>query len=385
MKIALVTPFFYPVTGGVELHVRELAKFLVKKGHSVSVFTANIDHMGDPASSKTVEKMEGYEIRRYPVTFRIGQFASYWPSFANDLEGFDVIHAHNLRHPHVGIAMSKAKNIGALGVITSHSPWHTGTKSSLLQFATNVYDAVFLKRDCANAGAIIAMHEGDKQELISRGVDVKKISVIPNGVGESFFKGYPSLEESKEWRLGGGPVVLFVGRLNKIKGFDVLLPAFASFQRSKPGARLVIAGPDDGYASQVIDMIHDLKLVESVRLVGPKHGVELHRLFASCDFFASVSPYEPFGIVYLEAMAQGLPCVAINNGGPRYIIENGKTGVLCDYDVESVAGALRVLADAKKRAAMSGAARVAAEKYKWPLVCEKVLSLYYGKMRKKKS
>ncbi len=181
--------------------------------------------------------------------------------------------------------------------------------------------------------------------------------VIPFGVNIETFTPGPGRSET------GRVSLLFVGRLRHYKGLDVLLRALARL----PGPRLVIAG-EGPEGPRLRRLAARLGLGDRVRFAGNVSPADLPPLYRSADAFLlpATSPAEAFGIVLLEAMASGLPCITTEVGtGTSWVVQDGVTGlVVPPSDPAALAGAIRRLAgDAALRARMgaAGRARVEAE------------------------
>lgn len=162
------------------------------------------------------------------------------------------------------------------------------------------------------------------------------------------------------------PIVLAACRLFPEKGVAELIEAFAGVRRRAPGAQLLVAGndlsPGEWYSAELRSRADELGIADAVTLLGRRSDVR--ELMAAADVFALPSRGEPFGLVYLEAMAMELPVVALADGGALEIIEHGDTGLLCEpFNVSELEDCIvTLLEDAGLRAQMGrrGRARVAA-------------------------
>jgi glycosyltransferase involved in cell wall biosynthesis len=134
--------------------------------------------------------------------------------------------------------------------------------------------------------------------------------------------------------LPGTVNVLYAGRLSKEKGIDLLADAFLEAHRRDPRLHLVLAGggPEEG-------LLHE-RLGDRATFLGWLSGDALARVYASADVFLFASSTETFGQVILEAQASGLPVVAVDRGGPAYLIDHSETGLLAPPEVSALADAL---------------------------------------------
>ena len=179
--------------------------------------------------------------------------------------------------------------------------------------------------------------------------------------------------------LGPEPLLLYVGRLQPIKGLETLLDAMARL----PEATLLIIGgdqdePDNGHGSGLREQVRALGLSRRVRFLGAQPQRRLRLFYAAADATVMPSYYESFGMVALEAMACGSPVVASRVGGLTTTIQDGVTGYLVpEGDPAALADRVAsLLADDEARARMSREATRWANEHRWPCVAEKICELY---------
>jgi glycosyltransferase involved in cell wall biosynthesis len=125
-----------------------------------------------------------------------------------------------------------------------------------------------------------------------------------------------------------------MGRLHKIKGFDVLIDAFSKFLEKNKNAKLLIAGADDGEKEHLEKKIYKLRISNSVFLIGEIGFADKKTLLNNCDYFTLASEFESFGIVVAEALACGKPIV-LSNKTPWKDLEINNCGIFADNDKES--------------------------------------------------
>ena len=202
------------------------------------------------------------------------------------------------------------------------------------------------------ASAVTALTSPMAKELRAR--FGRKVSVIGNGVGESFFAA---------GRGGAGPIVS-VGRLAPYKGMDLLLWAFADVLRSHPSARLEILGRDfqRGHHRR---LARRLGLSSSVRFLGDRGRVE--SVLRKACVFVGASRRETYGMAVLEAMASGAPVLATRTGAAPSLIRDGRSGLLvAPGDPAALSRGLnRLLSDSSLRRRFSSEGRKAAAAHTW--------------------
>ena len=163
------------------------------------------------------------------------------------------------------------------------------------------------------------------------GVDENKIEIIPNGIDLSEYQKLPpkgsfkkkyGIEDNKK-------IVLYLARIHKIKGPDILVKAFALLKKNidLKNVVLVLTGPDDGFLSTVESLVARLELNENILLTGPLYGTDKLAAYVDADIYVLPSRYEIFGISLLEAYACGVPVIAPRTGGPSELVVDGVTGI----------------------------------------------------------
>lgn len=191
---------------------------------------------------------------------------------------------------------------------------------------------------------LIAITESVREEAIRLGANPEKVTVIPNGVDPNRFspqathqaRGKLELDQDKRY-------VLFVGNLQERKGVDGLIRAFARVYKNERQTQLLVVGSGE-IESDLRSLVASLELSDSVAFVSRRSQAELPDWYNACDVFVSVPKAEPQGIVFLEAMACGKPCVGSNVGGIPMMLKEGKTGFLVEYgDVEHLANTIRMV------------------------------------------
>lgn len=173
--------------------------------------------------------------------------------------------------------------------------------------------------------------EGYRRAWIERGITAEKLRILPRGLDTALF--HPSRRDAEFWvKRGvarGAKVLLYVGRVSKEKDLDVIVQAWPRLRRA--GLALAFVG-DGPYRAELQRQLPDAVFT------GVLGGRELAIAYASADVFIFPSTTDTFGNVILEALASGLPCVVSDQGGPKDLVEPGRTGVITRaLDVEDFA------------------------------------------------
>jgi phosphatidylinositol alpha-mannosyltransferase len=358
VRIALACPYDWAAPGGVQVHVQELSAALRGRGHEVLVLA--------PASAPPPEpfvRPVGRPIRvpyagtvapicPWPGSFRRvrGELAAFGP---------EVVHVHEPFTPSTSMFAALASR--APVVATFHAFL---SRSRLLRAAAPALRPVWerLRVRIAVSQAAARFVSGP-----FRGA----LEVVPNGVDvERFARAEPAPG------LPVGRKVLWVGRLDRQKGFPVAVRAWAEVARRAPDAWFVVVG--DGRDRAALGELPP-GAARRVLALGPVRHEDLPPFHAACDaFVSSATGQESFGIVLVEAMAAGLPVVCTDIPGYREVVRDGVEGLLVPPgDPGALAGALlRVLEDAGLARRLGEAGRVRARAYDWSVVAGRLEELY---------
>jgi glycosyltransferase involved in cell wall biosynthesis len=209
------------------------------------------------------------------------------------------------------------------------------------------------------ADRVVTPSRAAAQSVVELGVDERRITVLPRGIDTERFSVDKRDEELWDrYGLNGAPKVLYVGRVSREKGLDVLLAAFDQLRRELAAdAELVIVG-DGPY----LEELRSEHRSSDVSFLGYRHGEELARIYASADVFTFPSENDTFGNAVLEAHASGLPAVVVDRGGPVEQIADGTNGLIIPArDPAAMARAIDSLLkddEARRRMGRAGAERI---------------------------
>ncbi len=367
MKIALVSPYDFSVPGGVVKHIHYLEKHLREMGHQVKIIApcsredAPLSEYLIKASSLVVGIPSSGSVARVSISPLVYKKAKK----ILEQENFDVVHIHEPLTPMLPIAVlrhSKAINIG-----TFHA-YRPGPHPVL------EYSDILARRLAKKLDGRIAVSRAAR-EYISRYLP-GDYRIIPNGVDLELFE---ARAKPIERFCDGRPNVLFVGRLEKRKGFNVLLEAFKVVREEVPEARLLVVGAfDDDDKKPFIEFIRRNR-IHGVRFIGRVPEDELPRYYYTCDVFCAPSlGYESFGMVLVEAMATGKPVVASAIPGYTEVVKSGAEGILVPPgDPQALARAIvHLLKNPQLRAIMGELGKKKAARYSWRQVASEVVEYY---------
>ena len=359
LRIAMLSVHSCPIgnlgakdTGGMSVYIRELARELGKQGLLVDVYTRvhgpkdnQIVTLGQNARLIHLKAGEDEDMHKLAVY-------SYLPDFACNLENFRKHNylRYDLAFSHYWLSGWVGKYLQQWWNIPHVTMFHTlgavknaigiGEDEPELRIETERY----LARNCHH---IIATTEKEKKELIVHyGTSPERISVIPCGVNLELFQ--PMDKEIAKQQLGFGDdkIILFVGRIEPLKGIDQLLRAMTHLQNSR-GLRLVIIGGDEHsqYEMERLQKLsQELHIQSSVTFLGLIEQEKLPCFYSAADVCVIPSYYESFGLVALESITCGTPVVATNVGGLKSVIHQGETGyVITDNTPSRLADKIALL------------------------------------------
>lgn len=373
MKIAQVSPYDAAYPGGVMEHINQLSRHFRQRGHECHVLAPCSVERPDGSPPGTIYLTR--TVLNVPYSGSIARI-SLSPRLYRRVkkllsqEQYDIIHLHEPiapALPYVVLRHSKSINIG-----TFH-----GYRDSHRAFALT--KAIIENLIVEKLHGRIAV-SGPVAQYISRYFQ-GEYREIPNGVDIAHF-GDPEARPLAAYQDGAFNL-LFLGRLEKRKGFKTLIRAFPHIKAALPRARLIVAGAfdsDDTWAYRRYVRRHRLRDVEFVGFVSRE---ELPRYYRSAHLFcAPAIGFESFGLVLLEAMAAGVPVVASDIPGFRTTLQDGVQGVFVPpKDEGALASAVLALAgDAPRRERMGQAARLRAAQFDWSLIAGRVFD-YYEELR----
>ena len=310
MKIGFITPFFSPVAGGSAKGPYYLAKYLVKKGHEVFIFTSNFGrNLAKFPDEKDLAIIESkIELKMFNLF--------YTSSLRSELESsnkLDILHLHNFRTYQNYVAYSYAKRTNTPYILQAHGSIPRIGKKELKW----LYDVFFGYRLLRDASKVIALTQVETDQYRHMGVSEEKIAIIPNGIDLSEYAELPPKGSfKKKFNIPEDrKIILYLGRIHKTKGIDLLVRAYAHLKNEMRcrDVVLVIAGPDDGYLSEAKALANSLGVYNSVMFTGFISSEDKLMALVDAEVFVTPSFYG-FPITFLEACSVGTPLVTTSLG-----------------------------------------------------------------------
>lgn len=336
-----------PRAGGAEEHLHQVFGRLAAAGHEVCLLCSNWDG-GLPR-----EEVDGIQVHRAGGRYTFNLAA---PVYARRrLPGpFDVVVEDLNKVPMFSPQWARASH----GVLLVHHLFGLTAfreVNPLLAAATWLFERtipwVYRRLPC------IAVSDSTRQDLIRRGLDESRISVVSNGVALAEL--WPAQERYPE------PTIVFLGRLQRYKAVDLVLRAVAALRAQGVPVRMIVAGRGRDL-KRLEAMTRRLGVAGFVRFAGFVGAEEKRELLSRSWVHVLTSPKEGWGIASVEASACGTATVASNSPGLRDTVRSGETGVLVPHgDVDALVRAIADVLKPEQRDRMGRAARRMAEQYTW--------------------
>ena len=368
MHILHVVRGLEPELGGPPRFVVALTSALKRLGFDSTIFGAEPGAGGRP----TIPVPDA-DVR----LFKRGRLARYWPGHSPDMRReleqsvgqFDVVHIHELWHyPNYAAARASRQNnvpylISPLGTLAP-------TALSKGRLKKRIYNAL-IDRGLSNmATSFHAMTAQESRDTAAETTGVS-VEIVPIGVDPCEFASLPDPSEFERLypEVRDKHVVLFLGRLNRIKGLDILIEGFGRAARGRDDLHLLIAGPDGGYERAAREMVKAKSLESSVSFTGPIYGETKLAALSRADVFTLTSYGEGFSVALLEALAASLPLIISKECHFPEVADSG-AGLEINLDPQEFAMALtRLVGDSSLLAKTSSNARaMATGPYSWDTV-----------------
>lgn len=400
MQICLVTRE-YPLLGshgGIGTYTQNLVKGLAERGHKVTVITRALEgQSAEPfwdgaARIEPVQAPERWMLpagnRYVGMTMRALPFIQRAAARFAEMQKqqpFDVVEVPEYQGWGLGVALAAKSPV----VVRLHS--HSKLVRRLNEVPLNAdtrmvcaLESLSVRRGdvvLANSQALAGVMAEDYHYPLSR------VQVLPLGIDTDRFQPYETRWLRAHLGLeADAPILLYVGRLERRKGVEVLVEAFARVRAKHPKATLLLAGFSTDTGPGQASLLEYLKqqagatgALDRIRFLGHVPYDELPRYYSGCDLFLAPSLYEPFGMVYLEAMACGKTAIGCDAGGVPEIIRHGQTGVLVPPgDATALAATLdHLLDEPDRRHAIGEQARQAVlAQFSLPVIAERTEAVY---------
>jgi glycosyltransferase involved in cell wall biosynthesis len=317
MRILNVNATLDPVSGGgTAERTFQLSKFLPREGVECAVLTLNIGLTPERRRALQQIRLAALDciLPRYYV------FALPEPRIAELVRWADIVHVTGHWTLLNAVVYRTAKRLAKPWVVCPAGALPIFGRSRLIKAA---YNAVVGMRIVREASAHVAIADSEIAQFECYGVSSNRVTLIPNGVDPQEFPPSDVGRFRSKFSLPKAPIILFVGRLNLIKGPDLLLEAFIQARNRLAEHHLVFAGPDDGMLSKLRRMALDAGLAERVHFIGHIGGADKAAAYRAARLLVIPSRQEAMSIVVLEAGICGTPVLITDRCGFGQIAEVG--------------------------------------------------------------
>ena len=370
----------------MNVYVRELTRALGESGITVDIFTR--EH---PGSRQMIEwispNVRVVHLPGGPVEAAVGELYEHLPSFLEEMMSFcreegaeyDVVHSHYWLSGWLGQRM--AGKLGIPHVVT----FHTLALIKMQSRAGEVEPAereVVERETMLSADRIVAFsgHERDAMAGLY-GADPGKVRLAPCGVDLDRFRPMDQKEVRRQLGLNGEKLLLYVGRVEPLKGLDLLVETAAQMEAGDEGVRMMVVGgggPGEPETDRVRRLAEDRQVDDLIEFVGRVDQEQLPLYYNAADVCLVPSYYESFGLVALESMACGTPVVASRVGGLPTLVHHGHTGYLKPWRCpEAFANSVEMIISSERlQESLGQAARRRAEMMGWESVAAMISAEY---------
>ncbi|PKR85886.1 N-acetyl-alpha-D-glucosaminyl L-malate synthase BshA [Heyndrickxia camelliae] len=328
----------YPSVGGSGVIATELGKLLAERGHEIHFITSSIPFRLNKMYHNIYYHQ--VEVNQYAVF----QYPPYDIALASKMaevvkrENLQILHVHYaIPHAICAILAKQMAGTNVEIVTTLH-----GTDITVLGYDPSLTDAI--RFGIEKSDYVTAVSKALVQQTYDLIQPQKEIQTVYNFIDERVYKKVDSKHLREEYGiLPHEKVIIHVSNFRAVKRVQDVVRAFAKISESIP-AKLLLVG--DGPEMTVIcKLVNELKLEDKVLLLGRQDNLE--ELYSISDLKLLLSQKESFGLVALEAMACGVPCIGTNIGGIPEVIQDGKNGYICEVgDIDAIAEkALHLLTD----------------------------------------
>ena len=387
-------------TGGMNVYVRDLSRELARRGHRVDVYTRS----QDPEAARISDGLgRGARVIHVPAgpqqPYDKHRVYDHLAEFVEGVLGqaradgirYDVLHSHYWLSG--AVAWELRRRWGTPIVHMFHTLGKMKNKVAQRPEERETARRIAVETDIVRfADALIAATPVEVRQLVQLyGADPARIRVISPGVDTERFHPIPPAY-AKE-RIGLCPErrsILFVGRIEPLKGIDNLLRAIAHVVEGRPELREGLCVPiiggdadrihEDDEMVRLQELREELGIEDIVMFLGAKGQDTLQYYYSAAEMVVMPSDYESFGMVALEAMACGTPVIASDVGGLAFLVKDARTGYRVPArDPEALAGRItRLLTDEGLRRRVGQRAACWAEAYAWPRVADRIEAVYAG-------
>lgn len=375
MKILQVIPRFNPILGGGVNVVYNVSKELSKRGHQITIITTKCN-----LSEETADEIKNYGVEVISFDY-LFDFHLFIPSpsmkkwISNNINNFDIIHMNGARSYQNNLIFKYASKYNISYVLQPH-----GSIGRIIEirYLKLMYDLIWGYKIYRNASKLIALNQTELDSCVHMGIKKENIEIVPNGID---LEEYTNLSNKGDFRNQYNidpetKILLYLGRLHKSKGLDLLIDAYAKIVRRIDDIILLIVGPDGGFGDILREHSRKLKLTNKIIFTGPIGELDKRRLLIDSDIL--ITPrFFGFPITFCEACACGLPIITTSAGDHLDWID-GRVGYVAEYSAESLSDSIIYLLENRDVSRRFGeeCKQLTECLFNWSVIAEQLEHLY---------
>lgn len=371
MKILNVIASLDPVNGGgATERTFQISHYLAHSGMKCTILTTDLG-----LTAERINALKEVDIVALPCfnkRFYLARFS--YSKIKNIIAGVDIIHLMNHWTFQNAFVYFLARRLNKPYVMCAAGALPIYGRSKILKV---LYNALIGKKIVRNAAFCIAISPNEVDHFKSYGVDATKTVIIPNGITRENLIMRDDINFRKKFGLGNNRIILFAGRLNRIKGPDLLLQAFCNLKDALPDFQLVFIGPDEGMLPMLKKIVNANGMKDRVHFLGYLGGIDKSHAYNASELLVIPSRQEAMSIVVLEAGICGKPVLITDQCGFNDIaVVNG--GIVVQASVEGIKkGLIDILKDDRKQQSMGqNLKKYVEDNFTWEITVEKHLRLY---------
>jgi glycosyltransferase involved in cell wall biosynthesis len=371
MKILQVIPYFTFSRGGDVNVCYNLAKQLTEKGHDVTIITTTFEY-----NKEDTDKIKNLTMVPIPYKSNKSLYISSpemkdW--LEENLKDYDIIHLHELRSYQNKIVREYALRYDIPYIVQPHASTPTNVGNRILK---KVFDLFYGKKIMKDADMVIAVSE--EEAYYDYKMDAKKINIIYNGMNVDKYEILPPEGTFKDKYNINSPYILYLGRLDKLKGIDILISAFSELDEKYDKYKLVIAGKENKYQKSLAKLAKDEYVDDRVIFTGFIPEEDKISIYRDATLF--INPVKYMGgvsITVLESVLANTPVIVTPESGE--IIAKTNSGIVVPYgDIPELTDAIEKALKNKKtgKKQVRNGQKFIKEKLPWPTVADYIIKVY---------
>ncbi len=372
MKILNVIMFFEPVTGGGSVErTFQMSRHLVKAGMECCILTTDIGLT--PEREHSIKEVKIIALPSLLKRFYVPKLS--YGQLKDIIISFDIIHLMNHWTIINALVYILARRLNKPYVICPAGSLPIYGRSKLIK---KLYNWVIGRRIIHDASGHIAISSDEIDQFQEYGIVSDKVTLIPNGINGDDFSTINDTDYKKKYGLTDAPFILFVGRLNSIKGPDLLLQAFCNAKDELQPYHLIFVGPDDGMLAQLRQMAEMFDISDRVHFLGYLGGEDKSYFYRAAELLVIPSRKEAMSIVVLESGIVGTPVLLTDQCGFDEVEHIGG-GMVVPASVDGLKkGLLEILKDPDKLKSIgANLKKHVIDNYTWERIINKYIDLYH--------